>query len=62
MRKLLLMVLAACAWNVPAWAVDETGNRRFLPVKTIKVDVAGLKRDRNAIWAAAYAEYVKDPM
>ena len=52
----------AATTNRDDWAVDETGNRRFLPVKTIKVDVAGLKRDRNAIWAAAYAEYVKDPM
>ena len=37
---------------------SETGNRRFLPVKTTKIDVAGLKRDRDAILAAAYAEYL----
>ena len=33
----------AATTNRDDWAVDETGNRRFLPVKTIKVDVAGLK-------------------
>ena len=47
--------------NRDDWAVDETGNRRFLPVKTTKIDVAGLKRDRDAIWAAAYAEYQREP-
>ena len=47
--------------NRDDWALDETGNRRFLPVKTTKIDVAGLKRDRDAIWAAAYAEYQRKP-
>ncbi len=47
--------------NRDDWALDETGNRRFLPVKTTKIDVAGLKRDRDAIWAAAYAEYQREP-
>jgi predicted P-loop ATPase len=47
--------------NRDDWAVDETGNRRFLPVKTTKIDVAGLNRDRDAIWAAAYAEYQREP-
>jgi len=48
--------------NRDDWAVDETGNRRFLPIKTTNVDVAGLKRNRDAIWAAAYAAYIKEPM
>ena len=48
--------------NRDDWAIDETGNRRFLPIKTTNIDVAGLKRDRDAIWAAAYASYLKDPM
>ena len=39
--------------------MDETGNRRYLPIKTQHIDVAGLKRDRDKIWAAAYAEYVR---
>ena len=52
----------AATTNRDDWAVDETGNRRFLPIKTTSIDVAALKRDRDAIWAAAYAEYVKDPI
>ena len=45
--------------NREDWAVDETGNRRYLPVKTQNIDVAGLKRDRDTIWAAAYSEYMR---
>ena len=45
--------------NREDWAVDETGNRRYLPVKTQNIDVAGLKRDRDTIWAAAYLEYMR---
>ena len=45
--------------NRDDWAVDETGNRRYLPVKTQNIDVAGLKRDRDMIWAAAYSEYMR---
>lgn len=45
--------------NRDDWAVDETGNRRYLPIKTQHIDVAALKRDRDKIWAAAYAEYVR---
>jgi predicted P-loop ATPase len=52
----------AATTNRDDWAVDETGNRRFLPIKTTSIDVAALKRDRDAIWASAYAEYVKDPI
>ena len=30
-----------------------------ITVKTQNIDVAGLKRDRDMIWAAAYAEYMR---
>jgi len=52
----------AATTNRDDWAVDETGNRRFLPIRTTKIDVASLKRDRDAIWSAAYAEYKKEPI
>ena len=42
--------------NRDDWAVDDTGNRRYLPIKVGKIDVDGLKRDRDLIWAAAVAE------
>ena len=45
--------------NRDDWAVDETGNRRYLPIKTQNIDVAGLKRDRDMIWVAAYATYMQ---
>jgi predicted P-loop ATPase len=32
---------------------DETGNRRFLPIKTGNIDIAGLKANRDKLWAEA---------
>ena len=34
---------------------DETGNRRFWPIKLEAVDVAAIERDRDLIWSAAKA-------
>ena len=36
---------------------DETGNRRFWPIKLEAVDVAAIQKDRDKIWAAAKALY-----
>ncbi len=36
---------------------DETGARRYWPVATGALDLAGLTRDRDQIWAEALAEY-----
>ena len=36
---------------------DETGNRRFWPIKLEAVDIAAIERDRNKIWGSAKALY-----
>ena len=43
--------------NEENYLTDDTGNRRFLPVKIKQVDVDGIARDRDQLWAeAAYYE------
>ncbi len=63
----------AGATNNTDFLVDPSGNRRFLPIivqgkvaskenPNIKIiDLDRLKRDRNSIWAAAYAHYCDQP-
>lgn len=36
---------------------DDTGNRRFWPIKVDKIDIEAIARDRDRIWAAAKALY-----
>jgi predicted P-loop ATPase len=37
--------------NSDSWLKDETGGRRFWPVRCQRIDVEALRRDRNQLWA-----------
>ena len=43
--------------NAAEYLVDETGNRRFLPIATSKIDLVGLSAARDKLWAAACHAY-----
>jgi predicted P-loop ATPase len=43
--------------NVDNWLRDPTGNRRYWPVRCIEFDHAGIKRDKEQLWAEAVALY-----
>jgi hypothetical protein len=43
--------------NQSQWHHDETGARRFWPIACGKMDIPGLAKDRDQIWAEAYADW-----
>jgi predicted P-loop ATPase len=43
--------------NELAFLTDSTGNRRYWPVNTEIIDIEGLKKDRDQIWAEAVSMF-----
>jgi predicted P-loop ATPase len=59
--RLFITAPRACVFagtcNKREYLLDETGARRYWPVRAGRIDVAAIKRDRDLLWAEAVALY-----
>lgn len=46
--------------NADEFLADDTGNRRWLPVRVGGIDVEGIRRDRLQLWAEARERYMAE--
>lgn len=55
--RVLRQCVFAASTNKKDYLIDETGGRRFWPVKCGYIDLFGIRRDRDQIWAEAIQLY-----
>lgn len=60
MEKFPRQFILAGSTNESHWLKDQTGNRRFWPVKCGKIDINSLKDDREQLWSEAVQMYKND--
>lgn len=48
----------AASTNKEDWLNDDTGGRRFWPVRTGEIDIPAIAAAREQLWAEAYARYM----
>ena len=53
------MNVFAASTNDETWLTDETGGRRFWPVKCGKIEIEKLRKDRDQLWAEAVIRFRK---
>jgi predicted P-loop ATPase len=47
--------VSAATANTRLFLKDKTGNRRFWPIEVTRINLEGIARDRDQLWAEAYA-------